>query len=368
MFIHSQEVIGFIRAALECSVYVAPLEPGLSYDEIVAVGKGGGYQEGELNDAIRQAGLRSFGNGRFKPDVQYLHWEIFGFDEEPEYRDFRAFDVIYDEFNRLIKSLGGAQAKLERRVLVERAIAKGIRPNDIEAAITISLLTEQLVEKNGVLVRPHGGVYEPLPSQQAQKARSGRMRKPKREQAYPLVRDVVDRRSDGRPAHAEPLDAFGEALTHLDYGQFRLWWKQSLVELDRSDAASFPTSICVLAAALVEGALTFVVRHAQSKGLAVMGSKTFQEDPRRWKIDDLVESAAKGGESAILNTATRARAESLIRLRQRIHAGRMLSEHPSGAPDLRPEEAREARQSAEIVVRAVLDWLDRYPASSPQAS
>jgi hypothetical protein len=73
---------------------VAPLEPGLSYDEIVVVGKGGGYQEGELNDAIRQAGLRSFGNGRFKPDVQYLHWEIFGFDEEPEYRDFRAFDVI----------------------------------------------------------------------------------------------------------------------------------------------------------------------------------------------------------------------------------------------------------------------------------
>jgi hypothetical protein len=37
MFIHSQEVIGFIRAALECSVYVAPLEPGLSYDEIVCV-------------------------------------------------------------------------------------------------------------------------------------------------------------------------------------------------------------------------------------------------------------------------------------------------------------------------------------------
>ena len=107
MFIHSQEVIAFINAALEGSVYVAPLKPGLSYDEIMVVGKGAGYQEGELNDAIRQAGLRSFGNGRFNPDVQYFHWDIFSFNEEPEYRDFRAFDVIYDEFNRLIKSLGG---------------------------------------------------------------------------------------------------------------------------------------------------------------------------------------------------------------------------------------------------------------------
>jgi hypothetical protein len=368
VFIHSQDVIAFVRAALECSVYVAPLDPGLSYDEILAVGKGAGYQEGELNDAIHQAGLRSFGNRRFKPEVQYLHWDIFGFDEQPEYRNFRAFDVIYEEFNRLIKSLGGAQARLERRVLVERALSKGIKSIDIEAAITISLLTEQLAEKGGLLMRPHGRVYEPLPSQQAEQHRSGPMRKPKREQAYQLVKAVVDRRSDEHPKHAEPLDAFGEALTHLGYSHFRLWWKQTLAELDRSDAASFPTSICVLAAALVEGALTFVVKHAQGRGLAVMGSKTFQEDPRRWKIDDLVESAAKGGESAILNAAIRARADRLIGLRQRIHAGRMLSEYPGGTPDLRPEEAREARESAEIVVRAVLDWLERYPVDAPPAA
>ncbi len=367
MLIHLQEVIAFVRAALECSVYVAPSDPGLSYDEIMAVGKSARYQEGELHDAILQARLGHFDNGRFKPDVQSLHWDIFSFDEDPEYRNFGAFDALYDEFNRLIKVLGGIQAKLERRVLVERALARGIKENDIQAAITISLLTGQLAEKNGLLVRPHGRVYEPLPSQQAQRGNGIRMSNAKRELAYPLVSDIVGRRVDGRQKRAEPLDAFADALMQLGYGHFRLWWKQTLVELDRSDAASFPTSICVMAAALVEGALTFVVKHAQSKGLQTMGSKTFQEDPRRWKIDDLVESAAKGNESAILNAATRSRAESLIRLRQRIHAGRMLSEHPGGAPDLRPEEAREARESAEIIVRAVLDWLDRYPPEAAKA-
>jgi hypothetical protein len=39
----------------------------------------------------------------------------------------------------------------------------------------------------------------------------------------------------------------------------------------------------------------------------------------------------------------------------------MLSEHPAGVPDLRPEEARDANQTAELVVRNVLDWLDRFP-------
>ncbi len=35
----------------------------------------------------------------------------------------------------------------------------------------------------------------------------------------------------------------------------------------------------------------------------------------------------------------------------------MLSLHPHGPPDLRPEEAREAKAIAELVVRNVLDWL-----------
>jgi hypothetical protein len=64
-----------------------------------------------------------------------------------------------------------------------------------------------------------------------------------------------------------------------------------------------------------------------------------------------------------LDRQTKNLADGLILTRQRIHAGRMLSEFPRGMPDLRPEEAREARAVAERVVRQVLDWLDRYPAA-----
>jgi hypothetical protein len=118
----------------------------------------------------------------------------------------------------------------------------------------------------------------------------------------------------------------------------------------------------VLSAALVEGALIFVVAHARKRNLNVFRSKDFDGAPRTWKIEDLVKSAATGNDSAILDEPTRFRAITLVQTRQRIHAGRMLSEFPSGMiPDLRPEEARDARATAEQVVRRVLDWLGRYP-------
>jgi hypothetical protein len=175
------------------------------------------------------------------------------------------------------------------------------------------------------------------------------------------VKDIIERRTDGRPQHAEPLDAFAEQLDRLQYGPFRLWWTQTVAELRRGDAQSSPVSVCVLAAALVEGALTFVVRHARNRNLGVFRSKACDGDPRTWRIDDLVASAASGSDSAILDIPTKNRAEILIRTRQRIHAGRMLSEFPGGVPDLRPEEARDAKATAELVVRRVLDWLERYP-------
>jgi len=75
----------------------------------------------------------------------------------------------------------------------------------------------------------------------------------------------------------------------------------------------------------------------------------------------LVKSASSGGPDAILDQGVRNRADALIRARQRIHAGRMLSDYPGGLPDLRPDEAREAVATAEAVVRCILDWLDKHP-------
>jgi hypothetical protein len=185
------------------------------------------------------------------------------------------------------------------------------------------------------------------------------MSKPDRARAYPFVKDVIARRADGRPRHAEPLDAFADELERLGYGPFRLWWTQTVSELKLSNPSSTPVAAAVLAAALVEGALTFIVKHARANGQ--FQSKDYEKDPRGWKIEDLVASAASGGPTAVLDLQTKARAETLIRTRQRIHAGRMLSEYPGGPPDLRPDEARDAKGAVEQVVRAVLDWLQRNP-------
>jgi len=63
-----QEVIKFIRAALECSIFLAPREPGLTYDEILEIGKRAGFQEGEIGDAIGHATTAYIGVPKLLPD------------------------------------------------------------------------------------------------------------------------------------------------------------------------------------------------------------------------------------------------------------------------------------------------------------
>lgn len=207
-----------------------------------------------------------------------------------------------------------------------------------------------------------------LPSEQARANNGPPRRRELLQRLYPMVRDVIERRSDGRSLAAEPFEAFGERLSGLGYGHFRAWWVQTVTELRRLDLSLNPVIAAVLSAALVEGALAFVVRHARQLGLGVLGSKTFDGSPQTWKIDDLVSSASSGGASAILDQPARHRADALIKVRQRIHAGRMLSDYPGGVPDLRPEESRDARQTAELVVRRILDWLDRNPPNADTSS
>jgi hypothetical protein len=360
----NQEIISLLKAALECSVFINPTEPGLSYDEILEVGQRAGYQPGEVQDAALHAGQRPSGYKRFIPDQMTRQtWAIY-FKEEPDYRNFAALDFVVSELNDRVRADGMGRAQVERNAVVERARAAGVPPNDIEAAVTYLVLADQFTEKDGVLRFAHNSGVHQLPSatlEQLSQNRQALMRKPDRARAHPIVKDIIERRTDGRPQQVEPLDAFAEQLDKLKYGAFRLWWTQTVAELRRGDAQSAPVSVCVLAAALVEGALTFVVRHARNSNLGVFRSKNFDGDPRTWKIDELVASAASGSDTAILDLATKNRAELLIKTRQRIHAGRMLSDFPSGVPDLRPEEARDAKTTAELVVRRVLDWLGRFP-------
>jgi hypothetical protein len=357
----NREIGLLLNAAIECSIYVSPRDPGLTDQELVEIAKRAGYLDGEVNDALRQVGDRSFGGSRVMPSqVETVTWQFF-FSEEPDYKDYAALDLVFEELNLRLRSEGAARAQIERSVLVERAASKGISRQNMEAAITWLVSAKLLTEKDSIVRFSQGAaIVRQLPTVTRNGQRHTKRPRPDLARAYPLVKDVVARRDDGRSRHAEPFDAFADELEKLGYRPFRLWWTQTVSELKLSNPSSTPVATAVLAAALVEGALTFIVKHARANGQ--FQSKDYEKEPRSWKIDDLVASAASGGPAAILDLQAKARAETLIRTRQRIHAGRMLSDYPAGPPDLRPDEARDAKGAAEQVVRAILDWLQRHSA------
>jgi hypothetical protein len=207
-----QEIISLLKAALECSVYVSPRDPGLTYEELATIGTTAGYLEGEVNDALRHVGSRFYGVPRIAPAEQDIGQWAFYFPENPEYKDYAALDFVFDELNLRLRSEGEARAQIERNVLVERAVAKGIERHNIEVAITWLVMAKQLVEKDSILRFAHRGAFaRQLPS--ATRAMHQHVdAKPHKARAYPLVKDVMARRGDGRPRHPEPLDAFAEEL------------------------------------------------------------------------------------------------------------------------------------------------------------
>ena len=356
-----EHVAKLFQGALEYSLVLAPREPSLTLQELKEMGQRLGLKEGEMNDVLAHARNFAPDSRRILPDTGTL--DMFLWREDPELRNYDALDFVLSELHEQMREVGGRIAQLGRDVVVARAVNKSIPQIDAEAAITLLVWSGQLDEKAGVLRSPRGTPYKMLPSQQRDQAGGGRQvyRREERAKAYPVVQDIVARRSDGRPSNAEPLDAFAEQIDRLGYHQFRLWWTQTVSELRQSQPQTTPVATCVLAAALVEGALTFVVRHARNTGSMVFRRVEFEREPRTWKIYDLVASAASGREGAILDNQMRARADHLVRTRQRIHAGRMLADYPAGPPDLRPEDARDAKVTADLMVRAILDWLIRFP-------
>ena len=132
---------------IECSVFVAPLEPGLSYEEPIEVGKRANYQQGEVGDALRFVTTQHFGTKRLLPDHGTAASWAFFTREEPDYRNFDAFDFVISELNALARAAGAASALMQRSVMVERAVAKGIPRHDVEVAITYQVMADILVER-----------------------------------------------------------------------------------------------------------------------------------------------------------------------------------------------------------------------------
>ena len=163
------DIVKRLHAAFECSIYLAPTDPGLTYEEIHEVAKRANLLLGETDDALKHLHVLSAGPGSLKilPDAQGFHLDIFQLPKNPDYRNFAALDFICQELNQVIRSEGGQSAQLSHEVLVQRAIAKNIPELDIEAAIVCFTLTSSFVfEKDGYLRSRSGSVFTQLPSQQ----------------------------------------------------------------------------------------------------------------------------------------------------------------------------------------------------------
>jgi hypothetical protein len=216
-----QKVSSFLKAAIECSVYISPLEPGLTYDELHEVGKRVGYLQGEINDALLKTGIRLGVPRVTLTDQDATVWGMF-FPDEPDYRDYDALDFVFNQLNFLLRSEGEARAAIGRSVLVERATTQGIQRHNIEAAITWLLMAKQLTVKDNLLRFGTQGTFaRQLPSV-SRGFHNHKRSRPDISRAYPIVKDVIERRTDGRHRRAEPLDAFAEELAKLGYEPFRM--------------------------------------------------------------------------------------------------------------------------------------------------
>ena len=358
-----QQIVAFIRQALECSVYAAPRQPGLTYQELMEAGARRSLKTGEIEDAIQLAQLIPNKERRLLPDQHVRQmWMMFGTPLPEPLGAIEAYDFVVTELKEAVREFGAQRAKLDRDVIVQRGGGTGLSRHDMEVAISFMVLAGQLIEKDGtILFLPGLGQYL-LPSLQNHQRRipKNATLTQAREETLALVKDIVERRSDGRQRSIEPLVAFADELDKLGHSHFRMWWQQTAGELLRCDPQTSPTAMSVLAAALVEGALAFTVKYARSLSLSVLGSNTLDGPPRNWKIEELIKGASHGTD-AILDAATRQRVEALFVVRQRIHPGRMLSDFPQGAPDLKPEAARDSKATSELVARCVIEWLQLHP-------
>lgn len=351
----------FIRRALRATVLAAPDEHGLTWEELRELASRHDIGEGELRDSLGSH-IHGQRNGRMvvaDQDASDLVW----FFERDHVRDVDAYQFVVDEFLAVAKTHGQRGAKVGRDVLLARAIERGLSEKSVRIAIASYCLAKYLEEqKDGFLVaRPQ--IFQQQPRSTAEhNARHGVHHRG--DESLPelvtQIEDIIARRHDQRPSSAEPLAAFETELPKLGHGDYRMWWSHTRRELAVLSEVQTPTATIVVAASLGEAALSFVHAKAQRHGSMTGGQ--LDRSPKHWSFNDLIWGAKRGGEHAILDGALAGRCEDLNRRRQRIHAGKFLEQGATAAElDVRPEEAREAKETLDRLVRTILDWLSRHP-------
>lgn len=355
------DIESFLKGAVDATVFLAPRDIGLTFAELLEVAGRAGYREGQTRDAVNRVWRQqAWGQSRFLPQYNGMAFSDFNFEWSPELRCIEAVEFAAGELRRIADEVTAAKASVARDVLVERAVQAGLSRETIESAIAGLLVDGIFEERDGLLRRPPNRWVWPLPSEQLKHYPNGnrhRLDKAPLERAYPLVEDVVRRRNDGRAPKAEPLDAFEATLVGLAQQRFVAWWVQARSELRTLSDTQQPTATIVVAAAMAEAALSFVLRPAQSAGLM---SRTDVTKPRSWRFEEMANGTKSGKQDvrSMLSDRARARCLELNELRQRIHVGFLVSSNAGPIPDVRPEQAREARQTLDMMLRDILEWLE----------
>lgn len=356
---------------LLCSIFCAPDDPGLSWDELLQVGTRLGLQQGELSDAMGTFDSVSAA-GRFLPPKLRVDIDLLWWTQPDDLRSLDCFDFVYREFIQAARAIGKGRTRIPMETLIARAQAEALDEHGVRVAIGALTLGQKLKNDDGILIPLRFEEFreDRLPSTMLRQNTTNGWSSttPKWSEDFlsilEVTRDVIERRQEGRPKWSEPIDEFGAKLETLGHGEYRIWWRQMAAELRHLNPAETPTAAVVLAAALAEASLVFVCQVARSRGLALVSDNVFEKGPKEWSFDGLTKGA-KRSTNPIFNDETGRRAERLNRLRQRIHAGRFLASQATGsALDLRPEEARESRESLDTILRAILDWLDNTPSAT----
>jgi hypothetical protein len=362
-----------IKDAVYASVYVEPAAHGLTHDELLQVAERLGVPHGTASASIesvyRGGMIGHDGSGRLvlRPEGYGHHettWPMFK--RTGDRRNPAAYDAIDRTLQKIVADVGEHAAALTRDVLLARVIqSSGIAEEDIQAAVTFMRLGGQLIDDGDKLRLAYPHAEQPSRVQQYQRAYP----KPQAADLGPIfsvVTDVIRRRQPGVAKHPEPVIAFEKHIASLgkDYEYFAQWWRFLRNELALM-TEEMPTARITHLAALAEGALALVVEKGRSVG-GSMSEKLNPDDPTQWKFQHLIAAAKTGKPAIIKDEALAQECLTLNRVRQRIHAGRLLAERGNyPLPDAKPEEARQAKATTDKLIRAVLEWLE---AIEPKAS
>lgn len=88
---------------------------------------------------------------------------------------------------------------------------------------------------------------------------------PKTDAGGPKNVGIIERRADGRPRYAGPLNALTNELDKLGYRSFRLRWTLTVTEPRLTNPNSAPVSAIGPRGRSRRGALNIIVKHARER-------------------------------------------------------------------------------------------------------